>query len=102
VVSNSGKHADLESGLEKKDAQKPTHISASEFIHWLAPASQIDVESLRTYERYSSGDEGCSGARAGGRRRSHSEASGACIFVLDVTKVTYILFNRSDVFLKSV
>jgi len=48
VVSNSGKHADLESGLEKKDAQKPTHISASEFIHWLAPASQIDDESLRT------------------------------------------------------
>jgi hypothetical protein len=48
VVANSGKQADLESGLEKKEVQKPTHISASEFIHWLAPASHIDEESLRT------------------------------------------------------
>ena len=48
VVANSGKQADLESGLEKKEVQKPTHISAREFVHWLAPASHIDDESLRT------------------------------------------------------
>jgi len=28
VISNTGKQADLESGLEKKEVQKPTHISA--------------------------------------------------------------------------
>jgi hypothetical protein len=33
VISNSGKQADLESGLEKKEVQKPTHISAKEFVH---------------------------------------------------------------------
>jgi hypothetical protein len=48
VITNTGKHADLESGLEKKEVQKPTHISASEFIHWLAPESHIDDDSLRT------------------------------------------------------
>jgi hypothetical protein len=48
VVANSGKQANLESGLEKKQVQKPTHISASEFVHWLAPDSHIDDDSLRT------------------------------------------------------
>jgi hypothetical protein len=47
VISNSGKQADLESGLEKKEVQKPTHISAREFVHWLAPESRIDDDSLR-------------------------------------------------------
>ena len=51
VIANSGKEADLESDLEKRVVQKPTHISASEFIHWLAPASHIDDESLRTLFR---------------------------------------------------
>jgi hypothetical protein len=51
VITNTGKHAGLESGLEKKDLQKPTHISASEFIHWLAPESHIDDDSLRTLFR---------------------------------------------------
>jgi hypothetical protein len=46
VVSNTGKQADLESGLEKREFQKPTHISASEFVHWMAPASHIDDASL--------------------------------------------------------
>ncbi len=46
VVDNTGKQADLESGLEKKEVQKPTHISASEFVHWLAPDSHIDDDSL--------------------------------------------------------
>ena len=48
VITNTGKQADLESGLEKKEAQKPTHISAREFIHWLAAESRINDESLRS------------------------------------------------------
>jgi hypothetical protein len=48
VITNTGKKADLESGIEKKDIQKPTHISAREFVHWLAPDSQIDEDCLRS------------------------------------------------------
>lgn len=46
VVTNTGKQANLESGLEKIEVQKPTHISAREFVHWLAPDSHIDDASL--------------------------------------------------------
>ena len=48
VITNTGKQADLESGIEKKDIQKPAHISAREFVHWLAPQSHVDDEALRT------------------------------------------------------
>jgi hypothetical protein len=48
VITNTGKQADLESGLEKKEVQKPTHISAREFIHWLAVESRINDESLQS------------------------------------------------------
>ncbi|MHB8218148.1 MAG: hypothetical protein ACYDDS_18900 [Candidatus Sulfotelmatobacter sp.] len=48
VISNTGKRADLESGLEKKEVEKPTHISAKEFVHWLAAESRIDDDSLRS------------------------------------------------------
>jgi hypothetical protein len=48
VITNTGKQADLESGLEKKEVQKPTHISAREFVHWLGPESHIDDDSLRS------------------------------------------------------
>jgi len=48
VITNTGKRADLQSGLEKKDFQKPTHISARDFVHWLAPDSRIDDNSLRS------------------------------------------------------
>jgi hypothetical protein len=48
VITNTGKQADLESGLEKKEIQKPPHISAKEFIHWLAAKSRIDDDSLRS------------------------------------------------------
>jgi hypothetical protein len=48
VMTNTGKQADLESGHEKKEVQKPTHISANEFIHWLAAKSRIDDDSLRS------------------------------------------------------
>ena len=48
VITNTGKQADLESGLEKKAIQKPPHISAREFVHWLAPDSHIDDDSLRS------------------------------------------------------
>jgi hypothetical protein len=48
VIANTGKQADLESGLEKKAVQKPSHISASEFVHWLAPESHVDDNSLRS------------------------------------------------------
>ena len=46
VITNTGKQADLESGLEKKEIRKPMHISAREFVHWLAPESHIDDHSL--------------------------------------------------------
>jgi len=48
VITNTGKQADLESGLEKKAVQKPSHISAKEFVHWLAAESRIDDDSLRS------------------------------------------------------
>jgi hypothetical protein len=47
VITNTGKQADLESRLETKEVQRPDHISAKEFIHWLGPASRIDDDSLR-------------------------------------------------------
>jgi hypothetical protein len=47
VIANTGKQADLESGLEKKAVQKP-HISAREFVHWLAPESHVDEDSLQS------------------------------------------------------
>ena len=48
VISNTGKQADLESGLDKKAIQKPTHISAREFVHWLSTGSHVDDDSLRS------------------------------------------------------
>jgi hypothetical protein len=48
VIANSGKQANLESDLEKKDFEKPAYISAREFVHWLAPESHIDDSSLRS------------------------------------------------------
>jgi hypothetical protein len=48
VIANTGKRADLESGLEKKEMQKPTHISARDFIHWVAPDSHIDDDCLQS------------------------------------------------------
>jgi hypothetical protein len=48
VIANTGKQADLESGVEKKEVQKPTHITARDFIHWIAPDSHIDDDSLRS------------------------------------------------------
>ncbi len=48
VTANTGKQADLESNLEKKEVQKPAHISPREFVHWLAPESHIDDSSLRS------------------------------------------------------
>jgi hypothetical protein len=37
VITNAGKQAELESGLEEKEVQKPTHISPREFVHCIAP-----------------------------------------------------------------
>jgi len=48
VITNTGKQADLESGLEKREVRKPTHISTRDFVHWLAPESRIDDDSLRS------------------------------------------------------
>jgi hypothetical protein len=48
VIANKGKQADLESGLEKKAVQRPTHITSSEFVHWLAAASRIDDNTLQS------------------------------------------------------
>jgi hypothetical protein len=46
VITNTGKKAALESGLEQKEVQKPTHISARDFIHWLPADSHITDDSL--------------------------------------------------------
>jgi hypothetical protein len=51
VITNTGKQAELESGLEKKEVQKPTHISAKEFVHWLAAESHIEDDCLRSLFR---------------------------------------------------
>jgi hypothetical protein len=48
VITNTGKQADLESGLETKAFPRPTHITAREFVHWLAAKSRIDDNSLRS------------------------------------------------------
>jgi hypothetical protein len=48
VISNTGKQADLESGLEKKAVQKPTNISPDAFVHWQAAKTRIDDDSLRS------------------------------------------------------
>jgi hypothetical protein len=48
VIANTGKQADLESGLEKKAVQRPTHITSREFVHWLATKSRIDDGSLQS------------------------------------------------------
>jgi len=48
VIANTGKQADLESGLEKRAIEKPPHISAREFVHWLAADSHIDEDSLQS------------------------------------------------------
>ena len=48
VITNTGKNAELESGSEKRELQKPTHISAREFAHWMAPDSHVDDDSLRS------------------------------------------------------
>jgi hypothetical protein len=48
VITNTGKQADLESGLEKKEVQRPMHISAGEFVRWLPPDSHIEEDSLRS------------------------------------------------------
>jgi hypothetical protein len=46
VITNTGKKATLESGLEQKEVQKPTHISARDLIHCLAADSHINYDSL--------------------------------------------------------
>ncbi len=48
VITNTGKLATLESGIEKKNVDKPAHISPKEFIHWLAPKSNIDDSALQS------------------------------------------------------
>lgn len=48
VVTNSGKLAALESGMEKTEVQRPQHINARDFTHWLAPESRIDDSALRS------------------------------------------------------
>jgi hypothetical protein len=48
VIANTGKRADLESGAEKREIQRPTHISARDFVYWLAPGSRIDDNTLQS------------------------------------------------------
>jgi hypothetical protein len=48
VITNTGKKATLESGLEQKEVQKPTHTSVRDFTYWLAAESRINDDSLRS------------------------------------------------------
>jgi hypothetical protein len=48
VIANTGKQANLESGVEKKEFDRPSHISARDFTHWLAPDSRIDDNTLKS------------------------------------------------------
>ncbi len=48
VITNTGQQADLAFETEKKEVQRPTHITAKEFIHWLGPRSHVDDSSLRS------------------------------------------------------
>jgi hypothetical protein len=48
VIANTGKRADLESGLEKKAVQKRPHICAREFIHWTELYSHTVDDSFRS------------------------------------------------------
>ena len=48
VISNTGKRAELEFGLEQKEVQKPTYISVRDFTYWLAAESRINDDSLRS------------------------------------------------------
>jgi hypothetical protein len=48
VITNTGQQADLAFNTEKKEVQRPTHITAKEFIHWLEPKSHVDDSSLRS------------------------------------------------------
>jgi hypothetical protein len=48
VITNTGKKAVLESGLGQTEVQKPTHITARDFIHWLAAEERINDDSLRS------------------------------------------------------
>jgi hypothetical protein len=48
VVANTGKRADLECGIEKKEIERPTYIGARDFTHWLAPKTHIDDSALQS------------------------------------------------------
>jgi hypothetical protein len=48
VITNTGKQADLQSGLERKEVPRPAHISARDFVHWLPPKSRIDDNALES------------------------------------------------------
>jgi hypothetical protein len=46
VMTNTGKEAQLECGVDVKVVRKPAHIRDREFVHWLAVGSRIDDVSL--------------------------------------------------------
>jgi hypothetical protein len=48
VISNTGKLAELESGVEKTEIERPEHINARDFAYWLAPESHIDDSALHS------------------------------------------------------
>jgi hypothetical protein len=48
VIANTGIQADLESGIERKEIQKPKHISTRDFTHWLAPECRFDDSALQS------------------------------------------------------
>ena len=48
VITNTGKKAALESGLEQTEVQKPPHISVTDFVYWLAAETRINDDSLRS------------------------------------------------------
>jgi hypothetical protein len=48
VVQNTGKRADLESGTDRKEINRPENISARDFIRWLAPNSRLEDGVLQS------------------------------------------------------
>src|ERR1022692_3497673 len=44
-ITNPGKQAELESGIDKKAVQKPSHISAKEFVHCIGPSRSVDDDT---------------------------------------------------------
>jgi hypothetical protein len=84
----------------QRDGQRPGYERRWKSWSWLRDLSaQLQRQKNRELNTVTLADKERTGYRLAKRR---SVGSRAYILVLDVTKVAYILFDRSDVFFKSV